>query len=351
MNQVTVAITGLNSADNPAPGLAVARCLRQAYPGIKLIGLGYDALDTGIHSQGLLNQVFLLPYPSEGELALYERLCAIHQRTAFDLVLPTLDSELMGFCSLQPRLEKLGIATLLPRPDVLALRSKASLAKFCGEHDLPHPETEVITSPNGLPAAIQKLGLPLVVKGLFHGAVLAQSLDEARIRFREMERQWGLPIVLQRHYPGEEYDVVAAADRQGDSLGMVAMRKLRVTAKGTAWAGVSVSHPQLLQLAERALQELGWVGPLEFEFLLSEKDHEFRLLEINPRFPSWVYLAAAAGLNLPARVAEVAMGQQPAPHQGYATGLTFVRHSLDVVCPLSHLESLTMKGELVTHEL
>ncbi len=348
---ITVAVTGLNSADNPAPGLAVARCLKQAYPDIRIVGLGYDALDTGIHSRGLLDQVFLLPYPSEGELALYDRLVDVHRRTKFDLIIPTLDSELMGFCQLQSRLEELGVETLLPRPETLQLRSKANLAKFCEEHDLPHPETEVLTSPHGLPEAVGKLGLPLVVKGLFHGAVLAQTLDEARIRFREMERQWGLPIVLQRHYPGEEYDVVAAADRSGDSLGMVAMRKLRVTPKGTAWAGVSVSHPQLLQLAERALQELGWVGPLEFEFLLSERDHEFRLLEINPRFPSWVYLAAAAGLNLPARVAEVALGKPTQEDQSYDTGLTFVRHSVDVVCPLEHLESLTMKGELVTHEL
>lgn len=349
--QLTVAVTGLNSADNPAPGLAVARCLREAYPEVRIIGLGYDALDTGIHSRDLLDQVFLLPYPSEGELALYERLTEIHARTLFDLVIPTLDSELMGFCSLRRHLRKLGIRTLLPEPEVLQLRSKANLAQFCREHDLPHPETEVITSPDGLPAAVQKLGLPLVVKGLFHGAALAQSLDEARIRFREMERQWGLPIVLQRHYPGEEYDVVAAADRHGESLGMVAMRKLRVTAKGTAWAGVSVSHPELLELAERALGELGWAGPLEFEFLLGEKDREFRLLEINPRFPSWVYLAAAAGLNLPARVAEVALDISPDTGKAYQTGLTFVRHALDVVCPLSNLESLTMKGELVTHEL
>ena len=46
----TIAITGMNATDNPAPGVAVARSLRQA-PGFdgKLLGLGYDALDPGFH--------------------------------------------------------------------------------------------------------------------------------------------------------------------------------------------------------------------------------------------------------------------------------------------------------------
>jgi carbamoyl-phosphate synthase large subunit len=43
---VTVAVTGMNATDNPAPGVAVARSLRHEpqFQG-RVVGLGYDALD------------------------------------------------------------------------------------------------------------------------------------------------------------------------------------------------------------------------------------------------------------------------------------------------------------------
>ena len=44
---LTVAVTGLNATDNPGPGVAVIRALRDADPAIRIIGLAYDALDPG----------------------------------------------------------------------------------------------------------------------------------------------------------------------------------------------------------------------------------------------------------------------------------------------------------------
>ena len=55
INQLTVAITGMNArADNPGPGVAVARCLREVlgFNG-KIIGLGYDVLDPGLFQTDL----------------------------------------------------------------------------------------------------------------------------------------------------------------------------------------------------------------------------------------------------------------------------------------------------------
>jgi len=53
---VTVAVTGMNATDNPAPGVAVARALRHepTFEG-RIIGLGYDALDPGFYGDGLVD--------------------------------------------------------------------------------------------------------------------------------------------------------------------------------------------------------------------------------------------------------------------------------------------------------
>ena len=71
----TVAVTGVNATDNPAPGVPVARAQRYepAFTG-RIVGLGYDALDPGFYTTGLLDAGAILPYPSVGADAYFDRL-------------------------------------------------------------------------------------------------------------------------------------------------------------------------------------------------------------------------------------------------------------------------------------
>lgn len=72
----TVAITGMNARpDHPAPGYPVARCLQDSglFKG-KIIGLGYDILDSGLHHRGISDNGYLLPYPYKGADSLLEHL-------------------------------------------------------------------------------------------------------------------------------------------------------------------------------------------------------------------------------------------------------------------------------------
>ncbi|MGE0494568.1 MAG: ATP-grasp domain-containing protein [Vulcanimicrobiota bacterium] len=342
----TVAVTGLNATDNPAPGMAVVRCLREAGEH-RFVGLAYDALDTCVHSPGLLDETYLVPYPFEGEQVLLERLGHILERRPFQALVPNLDSELMGYARLAGRLAEMGVRTLLPSPRVLKLRSKLHLAEFCREHGFLHPRTRVVHSPQEVVEMGHAWGWPVVVKGVFHGARVAHHPGEAAVWFEQTRREWGLPLLVQEHLCGEEYDVAAVGSRAGLPLGWVAMRKLRITAKGTAWAAITVSHQGLLGKARRLMEKLAWVGPVEFEFLLDSASDRFYLLEINPRFPSWIYLSAGAGLNLPALALQELLGNEPPPRLDYQTGKFFVRHALDVVGDVSDLESLAMKGELI----
>ena len=60
---ITVAITGMNAnPDNPGPGLAVARCLRESpeFTG-RIIGLGYDGLDPGLYLKDYCDAGYILP--------------------------------------------------------------------------------------------------------------------------------------------------------------------------------------------------------------------------------------------------------------------------------------------------
>ncbi|MCA1850662.1 MAG: ATP-grasp domain-containing protein, partial [Acidobacteria bacterium] len=73
---------------------------------------------------------------------------------------------------------------------------------------------------------------------------------------------------------------------------------------------------------------------------------EFYLVEVNPRFPSWIHLAVAAGQNLPWAAVRLALGEEVKPFAGYQVGLMSLRVSMDVTCPLAVYESLVTTGEV-----
>lgn len=344
---LTVAVTGLNATDNPGPGVGVIRALREA-PGFegRIVGLAYDALEPGNYARDLVDEVWLLPYPSQGLEALELRLREIAGHTPLDVVIPTLDAELPSFIALEPVLAELGIGAFLPTREQLDLRSKVNLARLGEQAGIPVPRTRVVGDVGDLYTLHEEIPYPFWVKGLFYGAALVRSIDEAVMAFHKTSAQWGLPIIVQASVEGDELDVVAVGDGRGGLVGAVPMRKTWITEKGKGWAGVAIKDPGLLDLTRRFMAASRWRGPCEVE-VMKGRDGAYHLLEVNPRFPAWCYLSAGAGLNLPWAAARLAAGEAVEPSDRYRVGTMFVRISLDQIADLSDFEALATFGRLV----
>ena len=129
----------------------------------------------------------------------------------------------------------------------------------------------------------------------------------------------GIPVVVQTQILGEEFNVVALGDGEGGLVGAVGMKKLMLTDKGKGWAGITVRDPALLAVAQQFMSATHWRGPCEIE-LMRDKYGQYHLIEINPRFPAWVYLSAGAGMNLPYAAVELALGRKPSIASEYTVG-------------------------------
>lgn len=342
---LTVAVTGLNATDNPAPGVAVLRALKDAQPDLRLIGLAYDALDPGIYAKELLHEIFLLPYPSQGLTAFLSRLDYVHEKVGLDVVIPTLDAELPAFLDLEPKLKSQGIATLLPTREQFTLREKGRLPSLGQKAGILVPATAVVNTIEELGRVHHRVPYPMFVKGLYYGAQIAHSFDEASHAFYKLVAQWGIPIVVQTQILGEEFNVVALGDGEGGLCGAVGMKKLMLTDKGKGWAGITVRDPALLQVAARFMSATKWRGPCEIE-LMRDRQGEYHLIEINPRFPAWVYLSAGAGMNLPWAAVELALSRKPQLPTDYKVGTLFVRISYDQIADLQDFQNMTTIGEV-----
>lgn len=353
MKKITVAVTGMNAKpDNPGPGLAVVRCLREsdAFEG-RIVGLGYDVLDPGIYLQELCDVGYLLPYPSAGEQALLERLQAIQLEQNIDVLIPCLDAELLSFARLMPELEDMGIRCLLPNADQLQQRNKDRLGELATTAGILYPHTLPVTHA-GFFYQCQQQGwhYPLVVKGLFYDAAVVDNADQAAYAFRRIASEWGLPVLVQQFIHGKEVNLTAVGDGKGELHGVVMMSKRAVSDKGKAWAGISIWDEQLLQTAQALVKSLRWAGPLEIEVLRDDLGRYY-LVEINPRFPSWIYLSQGVGRNLPQLLLDLIEGIPLKDFSEPMVGKVFIRYAQEVLLNLEQFGDMTVHGGLAENTI
>jgi len=98
--------------------------------------------------------------------------------------------------------------------------------------------------------------------------------------------------------------------------------------KATTYA-VSRHMPELEEMANRLLREIGFYGIAEVEFMKDEKDGLYKFLEINGRPWGWHTLLRAAGLNIPFLLYLKETGQE-VPVLNGKEGVKWVRLITDI---------------------
>ncbi|MBI5729541.1 MAG: ATP-grasp domain-containing protein [Ignavibacteriales bacterium] len=343
---MNIAVTGLNATDNPGPGVPVIRSLKEVKEiSGNIIGLVYDPLEPGIYLENLADKCYQIPYPSSGLENLFNRISLINEIEKIDLIIPTLDSELYGFVKLQDKLRGIGIKTFLPTFEQLNIRGKDKLFDFCKENGIKVPKNILVASAQELYKIPDQFGYPVVIKGIFYEAYIANNFDEAHSAFNKLSYKWGFPIIVQEFVKGDEFNVVALGDGKGKTIGAVAMRKLYITDKGKGWSGVTIDEPNILSVSHKVIEKTKWRSGMELEFIKDSITNEYYLLEINPRFPAWVYLAPSAGQNLPYALVKLANEESVPQFDSYEIGKIFVRCSWDLITDIKIFERITVKGE------
>jgi len=344
----TIAVTGLNAIDSPGPGLAVIRGLKDAQSfNVKIIGLSYEALEPVIYLHQYVDKTYQIPYPSAGQDVLFERLAYVKEQEGhIDFMFPNFDAELFNFIKLGKKLEdELGIRMFLPTLEQFESRHKVNLYEFGLKHDIKVPFAKMVFNTSEIPAVAKEIGFPVAVKGKYYDAKIAYNNEQAVQHFNKISAQWGLPILIQEFVLGTEVNVCGIGDGKGCLVGAVPMRKLYITDKGKAWAGVSLDDEKLLEITRRMVAQTQWRGPFEMEFVKTVED-EYYLLEINPRFPAWCYLTVGSGQNQMEALVNIAMGKQVKPFDSYKIGTLFIRYSNDLIVDIKEFEKISTIGEL-----
>jgi len=343
----TIAVTGLNAIDSPGPGLAVIRSLRDAESfDVRIIGLSYETMEPGIYMHDLVDKTYQIPYPSAGQDVLMERFQFINSVENLNFMFPNFDAELFNFIKIKDQFEKdLGIKMVLPTLDQFEARHKVNLYDYGIKHNIKVPFAKMIFSPIEIPKITEEFGFPMVIKGKFYDAKIAYTVDQSVQHFNKISAQWGLPVIIQEFVHGSEVNVCGIGDGEGNLLGAVPMRKLYITDKGKAWAGVTLDDDKLIEITKNLVKETNWQGPFELEFMKTTND-EYFLIEINPRFPAWCYLTVGAGQNQIESLVNLGMNNPVEPFTDYEIGKMFIRYSNDMIVDMEEFEKISTLGEL-----
>jgi D-aspartate ligase len=207
--------------------------------------------------------------------------------------------------------ERLAESFLLPAaPHGLQrlLASKRELWRLCGELGLPSPRSSFPTNERELIEQAEAHGYPVVLKRaepwLAPRDPGAPSVSIVRTRealvqeYARMESDVAPQVMVQEYIPGDSDSIwmfngyVGAG---GDCLCAFTGRKLRQRGPraGPTTLGLCADNPEVSELAQRLLRELGYRGIVDMGFRYDARDGTYRLLDVNPRLGSTFRLFTA----------------------------------------------------------
>lgn len=343
---IVIAVTGLNAIDSPGPGVAVIRAIRECLDfEVRIIGLSYEALEPGLYMHDLIDKTYQIPYPSAGTDALLERIHYIHEQENLELIIPNFDAELFNFIKLRKTLKEMGILTFMPELEQFEARDKMRLAHFGKKNGFYVPKDKIIHEYRELFKLEAEFEYPIVIKGKFYDAIIAHNFEQVDKAYYKILSKWGLPIIAQEFIKGNEINIAALGDGEGNAISVIPMRKLYITDKGKAWAGITLDDNSFIELARKFIKATKWRGGCELE-VMQTSDGKPYIMEVNPRFPAWIYLTAAAGQNQPASLVKMALGEHIEPFTNYEVGKIFVRYAWDLITDINEFQKISGNGEL-----
>jgi len=337
-----VAISGLNNTDNPAPGIPVIKSLKDKN---EIVGFSYDPNEPGNYMQ-MCKKTYLMPYPSLGFEELENRLRYIQENEGLEGIIPNLDAELPLYIKYQEQIESMGIKLCLPSLENFELRNKNKLTQLSQQLNITYPQTYEISSEKELEDIMDKkeLNFPIMVKGNYYKAYKSHNKESAVENFHKISSEWGFPILIQEVVEGEELNLVGVGDGEGVLSGAVGIKKLTTTEIGKIWTGITIQNEKLIKIAQDFVALTKWKGPFELECMVNM--NKVYLIEINPRFPAWVYFATEIGVNLPQMVVDIMQNKKVKPILTYPQNKMYVRYTGEFVCDFGNFMKLLSTKEL-----
>lgn len=271
----------------------------------------------------------------EKYLAFFESHIHAHP---YDLIIPMGD-ESADFLSMhKPVIEKdYQIRCAIPDYTIFDVANdKQKLMALCEEYGIVHPKTRELTM-DTIHEVAKYVGYPAMIKPNISagakGIVRVDNFDQLEEKYPSITEQFG-KCTLQQYVeqPDYYYNVMMYRSRVGEMVAstIIKIRRYFPLKGGSSCYAETVDHPFLVRECEEVLDKLNWNGFADFDVLEDKHSGELKIIEINPRVPSSLQAAFAAGVNFAEIIVKDNMGGV-IPQYSYKTGKQIRWFGLDVM--------------------
>lgn len=232
---------------------------------------------------------FIIPAGTSVEFI--PHLIKICEQHSIELLIPTVDAELLPVAKQRAEFNAKGVQIPLSSEQCLEMcRDKFQLLDFCKDTGLT-PKFALLTKDTP-PDAFDYPCFAKPREGAgSSGAMVIHNAKELDALPKDSS------YLVQELLSGEEYSVDVYIHSKGYPLAAVPRLRLKIDS-GIAVACLTKNDPILAKMALKIIQRAGitYVANIQFK---ANAAGEFKLLEINPRFPGTLPLTAAAGIDIP----------------------------------------------------
>lgn len=292
-----------------------------------------DPYATGLY---LVDERHRMLLPRGDDPGFADRLIEICERLRIDLVIPTVDTELLPIARRLDEFRAAGTDAVVASVETLeTCLDKWALDRRCRD-EVRVPATVLVDDAFN-PGAVE---LPVIVKPRSGSGSRGIRQVDDRSGLEELSRDGTL--LVQELLPGPEYSLDVFATREGEVLAVVPRERLKVDS-GIAITG-RTSHDEELQRFGAEVARLIGLTTVANVQAKGARGGEPALLEVNPRFPGTMPLTIAAGVDMPKLAVQEALGQGVPDQEIEFRDVAMVRYFSEHVFDFAEIEAMVAEA-------
>lgn len=292
---IKVGVTGVGG---PA-GVVVTKTLSDEND-FYVVGMDADGLSAGFKFS---NKKYIIPPANDPRFI--ERLFKTSLKEELDVLIPTVDEELLIISKNKKKFEEKGVKIAISDYEsIITALDKYHLYTKLASSKIPTPKTYLVNE-----IKLENLNYPLILKPRTgrgsRNITICNNYEELKFLIQKIEN---LDILIQEYVVGEEFTIDTLSNFDGKPL--VAVPRKRIEIKGgVSWKGAIIDNKLVRDTALRSIEVLKVKGPACVQAKLDENGLP-KIFDVNPRIGGTTSLTIKAGVNIPYLTVKLLLGMK-----------------------------------------